>query len=89
VEPKLVFGQNVSAATQYGATGNADAAFTALALVLTSGGRRIDIAENLHQPIEQAIAVVRGTKHPEQARRFVTFVLSAPARSILERYGYR
>ena len=88
VEPKLVYGQSVSTATQYAATGNVEAAFTALALVYDRGGRRIDVAENLHQPIDQAIAVVRDTKHADQARQFVAFVTSPAGREILKRYGY-
>jgi molybdate transport system substrate-binding protein len=88
VEPKLVYGQSVSTATQYAATGNVDAAFTALALVYDRGGRRIDVPENLHQPINQAIAVVRDTKHADQARQFVAFVTSPAGREILKRYGY-
>ena len=75
-------------ATQYAATRNADAAFTALALVYDQGGRKIRIAENLHQPIDQAIAVVRGSRRQDEARKFVEFVLSAPAKQILKRYGY-
>ena len=88
VQPKVVFAQNVSMATQYAATRNADAAFTALALVYDQGGRKIPIAENLHQPIDQAIAVVRGSRRPDEARKFIEFVLSAPAKEILKRYGY-
>jgi molybdate transport system substrate-binding protein len=88
IQPKVVFAQNVSMATQYAATRNADAAFTALALVYDQGGRKIQIAENLHQPIDQAIAVVRGSRKPAEARKFVAFVLSAPAKQILKRYGY-
>jgi molybdate transport system substrate-binding protein len=88
VEPKLVFGQSVSTATQYAATGNVDAAFTALALVYDRGGRRLEVPENLHQPIDQAIAVVRDSKHADQARQFVAFVTSPAGREILKRYGY-
>ena len=65
-----------------------DAAFTALPLVYDRGGRQIEVCENLHRPIDQAIAVVRSTSKPDQARKFVAFVASAPARTILKRYGY-
>ena len=50
--------------------------------------RKIQIAENLHQPIDQAIAVVRESRKPNEARKFVEFVLSAPAKQVLKRYGY-
>ncbi len=88
VQPRLVFAENVSMATQYAATGNADAVFTALALVYDRAGRRIEIPENLHAPIDQTIAVVRSTSKPELSRKFVQFITSKPAREILKRYGY-
>ena len=88
VQPRVVFAENVSMATQYAATGNADAAFTALALVYDRGGRRIEVPDNLHAPIDQAIAVVRSTSKPELARKFVQFITSQPAREILKRHGY-
>jgi len=90
VLPKIVYGQNISATTQYAATGNADAAFTALALVYDSArGRKIEVPENLHAPLDQAIAVVQSTPKPEQARQFVEFITSAKAREVLKQYGYQ
>lgn len=88
VQPHVVFAQNVLTATEYAATGNTDAAFTALALVFDRSGRKIEVPENLHQPIDQAIAVVRSTTKPDEARRFVAFVSGPEARGILKRYGY-
>ncbi len=90
VQPKIVYGQNISATTQYAATGNADAAFTALSLVHDNPrGRKIEVPENLHAPLDQAIAVVRSTTKPDQARRFVEFITSAQAREVLRQYGYQ
>lgn len=90
VQPKIVYGQNISTTTQYAATGNADAAFTALALVYDNArGRKIEVPENLHAPLDQAIAVVRSTQKPNQARKFVQFISGAKAREILKQYGYQ
>jgi molybdate transport system substrate-binding protein len=89
VRPKIVYGQNISATTQYAATGNADAAFTALALVHDiNRGRKIVVPENLHAALDQAIAVVRSTAKADQARKFVDFIMSEKAREVLNRYGY-
>ena len=89
VQPKIVYGQNISATTQYAATGNADAAFTALALLHDEArGRKIEVPENLHAPLDQAIAVVRSTQKPDQARKFVEFITGAKAREVLKQYGY-
>jgi molybdate transport system substrate-binding protein len=88
VQPRIVFAENVSMATQYAASGNADVAFTALALVYDRPGRKIEIPESLHAPIDQAIAVIRGTSKVDLARKFVDFVTGAAAKQVLQRYGY-
>ncbi len=89
LERKVVYGQNVSQVRQYAATGNVDAAFIPLALVRAGEGQAIEVDERLHQPINQAIAVIKKSQKQEAARRFVEFVLSQEGQALLERYGYR
>jgi molybdate transport system substrate-binding protein len=89
VEPKVIYGQNVSQAKQYAATGNAEVAFIPLSLVKTGEGRTIEVDERLHQPLDQAIAVIKDSHQQEAAQRFLSFVLSPEGQALLERYGYR
>jgi len=89
VQPRIVFAQNVSMATQYASTGNADVVFTALALVYDKAGRKIEIPANLHTPIDQAIAVLRSSTKPAQARKFVAFITGGKAREVFKRSGYQ
>lgn len=89
VEGKVVYGQNVSQVRQYAATGNVDAAFIPLALVRAGEGQAIEVDERLHQPINQAIAVIKKSSKQEAARRFIEFVMSDEGQALLERYGYR
>jgi molybdate transport system substrate-binding protein len=42
----------------------------------------------LHQPINQALAVIKETKHEQKAREFATFINSAQARPIMRKYGF-
>jgi molybdate transport system substrate-binding protein len=88
VEPKVVYGSNVTATKQYATSGNADAAFLPLALVKKGEGSFILVDERLHKPIDQALAIVKSSGKPEQARRFTEFVLSADGQAILRQYGY-
>ena len=88
IEPKVVYGQNVTQAKQFAASGNAEAAFIPRALVKVGEGRVIEIDARLHQPIDQALGVVRASLHQESARQFAQFVLSAEGQALLERYGY-
>jgi molybdate transport system substrate-binding protein len=89
VEPKVVYGQNVSQTKQYVATGNAEVGFIPMSLVKPGEGRSIEVDEKLHQPIVQAIAVVKESPYQDNARRFVDFVLSEKGQALLERFGYR
>jgi len=88
VEPKVVYGTNVSSARQFATSGNADVAFLPLALVKKGEGRYVEVDERLHQPIDQALAVISASGKQDMARRFVDFVLGDEGQAILEQYGY-
>ena len=88
VEAKVVYGSNVSATKQYAMSGNADVAFIPLALVKKEEGQYLLVDERLHQPIDQAFAIVRASRKQETARRFTDFVLSADGQAILQQFGY-
>ena len=49
---------------------------------------KIEVPAHLHAPIDQAIAVLRSSSKPEQARKFVAFIAGRQARGILKKYGY-
>jgi molybdate transport system substrate-binding protein len=88
VEPKLVYGQSISAAKQYADSGNVAAAFTALSLVYHQPGHYVLIDERLHDPLDQALCIVKQSAQPDAARRFRDFVLGDEGQKILVRYGY-
>jgi molybdate transport system substrate-binding protein len=88
VEPKLVYAQSISAAKQFADSGNTAAAFTALSLVNSAKGHYVPIDDALHDPIDQALCIVKQTRQPGPARQFRDFVLSEACRAIFTRYGY-
>lgn len=89
LQPKLVLGENVSQTLQYGQTGNVDAAIVALSLaVVTPNGRYELIPDNLHQPLDQMLAVVEGTPHAAQARQFAEFINGKTGRPLMRKYGF-
>jgi molybdate transport system substrate-binding protein len=88
VEPKLVYGENIRQTMQYAETGNADAAITALSLSVGSAGRWTLVPEELHEPLDQAMAVIKGARLEREGRRFAEFINSAQGRSIMRKYGF-
>ena len=85
---RMVFGENIRQTLQYAETGNVDAAIVALSLSINSNGRWVLIPEKLHQPLNQALAVIRSTKHEAEARRFASFINSPQGRPIMRKYGF-
>jgi molybdate transport system substrate-binding protein len=90
--PKLVIGENITQTAQFVATGNADAGFVALSLVLSpklkERGRWLEVPGELHTPLAQgAVLTTRGAKNPA-AKMYLEFLRSDTARAILQRYGY-
>jgi molybdate transport system substrate-binding protein len=88
VAPKLVYGENIGQTLQYAESGNVDAAVVALSLSTQSKGRWVLIPAELHQPLNQALGVVKGTKHEQEARGFAAFVNSAQGRAVMRKYGF-
>ena len=88
VKPKLVYGDNIRQTLQYAETGNVDVAIVALSLSLQSRGRWTLIPEELHKPIDQALAVIKSTQNEATARAFATFVKGQQGQAILQKYGY-
>jgi molybdate transport system substrate-binding protein len=93
-QPKLVVGENISQTAQFIETGNADAGFVALSLVLSpklaDRGRWAEIPPALYAsvPLDHAgVLTKRGARNPA-ARRYLEFLASAPAKKILRDFGY-
>ena len=88
ISSRLVFGENINQTLQYAETGNVDAAIVALSLSINSKGHWVLISDQLHQPLDQALAVIRSTRHYAEAREFATFINSAQGRPIMRKYGF-
>lgn len=92
VQPKIVIGENITQTAQFVETGNADAGFVALSLVLSpklkDRGRWIEVPAAFHAPLDQGAVVTRHGAANPAATRYLAFLRSAPAREIFARYGY-
>jgi molybdate transport system substrate-binding protein len=92
VQPKLIFGENISMTAQYVSTGNADIGFVALSLLLApqlkGQGRWIEIPANLYSPIAEGAVLTRRGQSNSAARAYLRFLASAPARRIFQQFGY-
>lgn len=88
LQPRLVYGENIRQTLQFAESGNADVAIVALALAVATDGHWVQLPEHLHQPLDQALAVVRGSAKETDARRFAALVTGEEGRAVLRRYGF-
>jgi molybdate transport system substrate-binding protein len=91
VEPKLVYGENISQAAQFVQSGNAQIGILALSLVLSpsmKSGSTWEVPGDMHDPIEQAAVVLKRASDKHAAKAFLDFLTSEQARLVLIDYGF-
>ena len=90
VQPTLVFGENVSQAAQFAASGSAEAGIFALSLAgapgLAGKGRYVVLPEALHRPLRQRMALLK--RGSASAAGFYAFLQQPAARAVFRRYGF-
>ena len=89
IQPQLVYGESAGQTAQFVQTGNVDAGYVPLSIILSQpNGKRGEyqlVPEYLHQPITQT--ALRITDNAD-ARAFQGFIETSEARRILEKFGY-
>jgi molybdate transport system substrate-binding protein len=88
---KLIYGDNISIATMYVASGAADIGFTALSLALTPGiakeTQQLVLNPALYEPIKQRMVLM---KNPTpDAVALYQFMQSPKAQAVLRKFGYQ
>ncbi len=92
LQPLFVLGENISQTHQFISTGNAELGFVAMSQVrengkITSGSGWI-VPQAFYSPIKQdAVLLTLGAKNPA-ATALLDYLKSAPAKAIIQKYGY-
>jgi molybdate transport system substrate-binding protein len=89
-KPRLVIGENVGQATQFVASGAAQAGLVALSLALAPElavrTQYALVPRQWHQPLVQGMVLVKPNN--PAAKAFASYVKTEAARSVLKKYGY-
>ncbi|MCB5197528.1 molybdate ABC transporter substrate-binding protein [Deefgea salmonis] len=92
LKSKLVYGESIAQASQFIATGAAQAGFSAKSIVSNPDQRQsgawIEIPQSAHQTIAQGAVQTRYGKDNAAAKAFMRYLHSPSAQQILLRYGY-
>jgi molybdate transport system substrate-binding protein len=95
VEPKLVYGENITQVSQYVDTKAVDVGFSAKSIVIapeTAGkGKWVEVPQESYDPIAQGVVILKhgSAMNGEAARKFYGFIQSEKARAIFSRNGYK
>ncbi|SHI86136.1 molybdate transport system substrate-binding protein [Geosporobacter subterraneus DSM 17957] len=88
LEPKMVYGKNISETLTFITTGNAEAGFIALSLNDEDTLNFSLVDADMHEPLRQAIAVIEGAKEEELGKKFIEYILSDKGQKIMNTYGF-
>ncbi len=88
IEPKLVYGKNISDTLALVTTGNAEAGFISQSLNDKETLNFTLIDSKMHEPIRQAIAVTKSAKEVDLGRKFIEFVKGKEGQEIMSKYGF-
>lgn len=92
LQPKLVLGENIAQAYQFVASRNTELGFIAYSQIHEPGkavaGSFWLVPQDLYEPILQNAALLKRAQGRQEARDFLAFLRSAPARELIRAYGY-
>jgi len=90
IEPKLVYGENVSQATQFATSASTQGGIIAYSLALAPQVSRLGtfalIPSAWHKPLAQRMVLLRGA--PQAAQAFYHYLSSPEAQAIMVKYGF-
>src|SRR5690606_198760 len=87
LEPRIVWGENISQTLQFIESGNAELGFVAASQVLGKTDQWIVPAE-LHEPIAQGAVLLKEGENNPAALALVDFLRSETALAVIEAAGY-
>jgi molybdate transport system substrate-binding protein len=92
VSSRLVLGENISQAAQFVDSGNAQAGMIALSHALAPAmkdkGRYWSVPLDAYPTLDQAAVMISKSKQQDAARKFLEFMRSPEASSLLTRFGF-
>lgn len=90
IQPRLVLGENVTQATQFATSGNAEGGIIPLSLAvapeIAKTGNAVLLPQDWHVPLRQRMALTR--QADRAAESFYAFLQGPAAREVFLRYGF-
>ncbi len=88
IEKRVVYGTNIEDTMKLAESGNAEVALLALSQVIKGKGKYVEVPDDLHDPLDQALAVCKNGKQQALAGKFVEFLATPEIQELMKTYGY-
>ena len=88
IEKRVIYGTNIEDTMKLVESGNAEVGLLALSQVIKAKGKHVAVPDDLHQPLDQALAVCKNGKQQALAGKFVEFLAKPETQELLKSYGY-
>jgi molybdate transport system substrate-binding protein len=92
IADKLIFGENISQAAHFVASGNADAGILALSTALSPmigpRGKYFVISLDAYPPLDQGAIIMKASAKKDQAKCFLDFMQSPEIIALMKQYGF-
>jgi molybdate transport system substrate-binding protein len=92
ITDKLVYGENISQAAHFVASGNADAGILALSTALSPmigpRGKYFLVPLDSYPPLDQAVVIMKSSDKKQEAKCFLQFIQNQEIVDLLRQYGF-
>lgn len=88
IEKRVIYGTNIEDTMKLAESGNAEIALLALSQVIKGSGTYVQVPDELHAPLDQALAVCKNGKQQKLAVKFVEFLAKPEIQDLVKAYGY-
>ena len=88
IEKRVIYGTNIEDTMKLAQTGNAEVALIALSQVIKDKGKYVEVPADLHEPLDQALAVCKNGKQQALGTRFAEFMATPEIQELMKSYGY-
>jgi molybdate transport system substrate-binding protein len=88
IEKRVIFGPSLEETIKLVESGNAEIGLLALSQVIKGKGKYTQIPDELHDPLDQALAVCKNGKQQALAGKFVEFLGKPEIQDLMKSYGY-
>jgi len=88
IEKRVIYGPSLEETIKLVESGNAEIGLLALSQVIKGKGKYTQIPDELHDPLDQALAVCKNGKQQALAGKFVEFLARPEIKDLMKSYGY-